>query len=152
MWRVDASGRAGDAVRGWSVNCDEGSLDVAEVAVCALSELPPGAVTAAEISGQRVCVANVHGEVFAVQDKCPHLFAPLSVGDLKGAHIVCPWHDSEFDMRTGRTKRWLPTGMWSVLHKLMPPPPGFIKAKIEPEEIRTFRTRVDGETVYVSDE
>lgn len=125
---------------------------MAEVAVCPVGELPPGSVTAAEIDGQRVCVANVHGEVFAVQDKCPHLFAPLSVGDLKGAHIVCPWHDSEFDMRTGRTKSWLPNGMWNVIHRLMPPPPGFIKSKIEPEQIRTFRTRVEGDTVYVSDE
>ena len=125
---------------------------MAEVAVCALSELPPGAVTAAEIDGRRVCVANVHGEVFAVQDKCPHLFAPLSVGDLKGAHIVCPWHDCEFDMRTGQTKKWLPNGMWNVIHKLMPPPPGPIKAKIEPDQIRTYRARVADDTVYVSDD
>ena len=125
---------------------------MAEVAVCALSELPPGSVTAAEIDGRRVCVANVHGEVFAVQDKCPHLFAPLSVGDLKGAHIVCPWHDCEFDMRTGQTKRWLPNGMWNVIHKLMPPPPGPIKAKIEPDQIQTFNTRVSEGTIYVSDD
>ena len=125
---------------------------MAEVAVCALSELPPGSVTAAEIDGRRVCVANVHGEVFAVQDKCPHLFAPLSVGELKGAHIVCPWHDCEFDMRTGQTKRWLPNGMWNVIHKLMPPPPGPIKAKIEPDQIQTFNTRVSDGMIYVSDD
>ena len=123
-----------------------------EVAVCDVSELPPGAVTAADIDGQRVCVANVHGEVFAVQDKCPHLFAPLSVGQLKGANIVCPWHDCEFDMRTGATKRWLPNGMWNLIHKLMPPPPAPIKAKIEPDHIRTFRTRIHAETIYVSDD
>lgn len=125
---------------------------MAEVAVCALSELPPGSVTAAEIDGRRVCVANVHGEVFAVQDKCPHLFAPLSVGELKGAHIVCPWHDSEFDMRTGRTKAWLPNGIWNLIHRLMPPPPGPIKAKIEPDQIQTYRTRIVDDTVYVSDD
>ena len=125
---------------------------MAEVTVCALSELPPGSVTAAEIDGRRVCVANVHGEVFAVQDKCPHLFAPLSVGELKGAHIVCPWHDCEFDMRTGQTKKWLPNGMWNVIHKLMPPPPGPIKAKIEPDQIQTFNTRVSDGTIYVSDD
>ena len=129
-----------------------GEPQVAEVAVCALSELPPGSVTAAEIEGQRVCVANVHGDVYAVQDKCPHLFAPLSVGALKGSHIVCPWHDSEFDMRSGRTKKWLPTGMWHTIHKLMPTPPGFIKRKIEPDQIRTYRTRVSNETVYISDD
>ena len=124
-----------------------------ETAVCPLSELPPGEVTAADLGdGTRVCVANVHGEIFAVQDKCPHLFAPLSVGELKNAHIVCPWHDSEFDMRTGQTKSWLPNGIWNMIHKLMPPPPPFIKNKIEPEYIQTFKTRVDDGTIYVSDE
>lgn len=125
---------------------------VSEVAVCTLSELRPGEVTAADLDGTRVCVANVHGEVFAVQDRCPHLFAPLSVGELKNAHIVCPWHDSEFDMRTGQTKSWLPNGLWNLVHKLMPPPPGFIKKKIEPESIQTFKTRVSDGTIYVSDE
>lgn len=123
-----------------------------ETAVCPLSELPPGEVTAADLDGTRVCVANVHGEVFAVQDKCPHLFAPLSVGELKNAHIVCPWHDSEFDMRTGQTKSWLPNGIWNMIHKLMPPPPPFIKNKIEPEYIETFKTRVDDGTIYISDD
>ncbi len=131
---------------------DREEAAVSETTVCPLSELPPGSVTAAEVDGVRVCVANVHGEVFAVQDKCPHLFAPLSVGDLKGAHIVCPWHDSEFDMRTGKTKSWLPTGMWNVIHKLLPTPPPFIKNKIEPEYIQTYKTRVADGTVYVSDE
>ena len=88
---------------------------MAEVDVCPVEELPPGTVAAAEIDGTRVCVANVHGEIYAVQDRCPHLLAPLSAGDLNGASIVCPWHDSEFDMRTGSTKSWLPQGIWNLI-------------------------------------
>jgi 3-phenylpropionate/trans-cinnamate dioxygenase ferredoxin subunit len=124
---------------------------VAEVEVCPLDELPPGAVTAAEIDGTRVCVANVHGEVFAVEDSCPHLFASLSAGELNGANIVCPWHGSEFDMRTGATKRWLPTGIWHMLHRAMPPLPPSLAAKLKPARIRTFRTRVADGVVRVAD-
>lgn len=123
-----------------------------EVDVCPLSDLPPGSVTAAEVDGQRVCVANVHGEVFAVQDRCPHLFAPLSAGELNGAHIVCPWHKTEFDMRTGATKKWLPEGIWNILDRMAPPLPPPLEAKLKPKQIRTFRTRVVDGTVRVSDD
>ena len=125
---------------------------MSETAVCPLSELLPGEVAAAEIDGERVCVANVHGEVFAVQDACPHLSAPLSVGELKGAHVVCPWHNSEFDMRSGRVKSWLPNGLWAILDKTMPPLPGFLEKKLKPDAIRTYRTRIADGTVYVSDD
>ncbi len=79
-----------------------------EADICALADLPPGSVTAGEVDGQRVCVANLDGELFAVQDRCPHLAAPLSVGHLDHSNIVCPWHDSEFDLRTGETKKVAP--------------------------------------------
>lgn len=126
---------------------------MAEIAVCKAAELPPGSVAAAEFEdGARACVANVHGEVFAVADKCPHLFAPLSAGDLNGAHIVCPWHDSEFDMRTGRTRKWLPTGVWNILEKTMPPLPGFLERKLKPDRIATYRARVADGTVYISND
>ena len=124
---------------------------MAEVEVCPLDELPPGAVTAAEIDGARACVANVHGEVFAVEDSCPHLFANLSAGELNGANIVCPWHGSEFDMRTGATKRWLPDGIWHLLSRTMPPLPSVLEAKLKPSRIRTFRARVVDGVVRVSD-
>lgn len=124
-----------------------------EIPVCELEQLPPGSVAAAEFdSGARACIANVHGEIFAVADKCPHLFAPLSVGDLNGANIVCPWHDSEFDMRTGRTKKWLPSGFWNVLEKTMPPLPPFLAKKLKPAQIPTYRTRIADGTIYVSDD
>ncbi len=125
---------------------------MAEIDVCPLAELPPGSVTAAEIDGKRVCVANVHGEVFAVRDRCPHLFAPLSAGELNGAHIVCPWHDSEFDMRSGETKRWLPNGIWNIIDKMAPPLPPPLEAKLKPQSIPTYRTRIVDGTIRVSDE
>ena len=125
---------------------------MAEVEVCALADLPPGSVTVAELDGTRVCVANVHGEVFAVQDRCPHLFANLSAGELRGASIVCPWHDSEFDMRTGSTKKWLPSGIWNFLDRTAPPLPPFLEQKLKPSKIRSFRTRVVDGAVRVSDD
>ncbi|MCZ6544420.1 MAG: Rieske 2Fe-2S domain-containing protein [Chloroflexi bacterium] len=125
---------------------------MSEVDVCPLADLPPGSVTAADVDGQRVCVANVHGEVFAVRDRCPHLFAPLSAGELNGSHIVCPWHDSEFDMRSGETRKWLPSGIWNMIDRFAPPLPPPLEAKLKPAQIRRFRTRIVDGTIRVSDD
>lgn len=50
----------------------------------------------------RIVLANVNNQVFAVQDRCPHLNAPLSNGKLEGARLTCPWHGWQIDVTTGR--------------------------------------------------
>jgi vanillate O-demethylase monooxygenase subunit len=37
------------------------------------------------------------GTAVAMQDECPHRFAPLSEGRLIGDHVQCPYHGLEFD-------------------------------------------------------
>lgn len=125
---------------------------MAENDLCALSDLPPGTVTVGEINGTRVCVANIHGEIFAVQDRCPHLLAPLSAGELNGSSIVCPWHKSEFDCRTGATKKWLPEGIWNIINRTSPPMPPQIESKLKPGRIRTFHTKIVNQRIVISDE
>jgi nitrite reductase/ring-hydroxylating ferredoxin subunit len=48
-----------------------------------------------------VALANVAGEVFAFEDRCPHLGAPLSRGEMRGRSLVCPWHGWTIDVPTG---------------------------------------------------
>ena len=62
------------------------------------ADLPPGAV-------RRVgdwAVGNRDGEYFAVSRRCRHQLADLSEGsvDADGC-LVCPWHQSRYDVRTG---------------------------------------------------
>ena len=37
------------------------------------------------------------GSIAAIQDMCPHRFAPLSAGKLRGDHIACRYHGLAFD-------------------------------------------------------
>jgi nitrite reductase/ring-hydroxylating ferredoxin subunit len=75
------------------------------------SELPPGTVTAAG----RWAVGNAGGERFAVTRRCRHLYADLSRGtiDSKGC-LVCPWHGSRYDVKTGRMVRG-PQGIFAKI-------------------------------------
>lgn len=38
-----------------------------------------------------------NGAVVAVLDRCPHRFAPLSLGERDGDNVVCPYHGLTFD-------------------------------------------------------
>ena len=63
--------------------------------------LKPGQMMRVDLEGQRLLLANVEGELFAVDDTCSHEDSSLYLGCLKGHHIKCSLHGSRFDLRTG---------------------------------------------------
>lgn len=72
------------------------------VRLCGLSEAPAvGKVTEAEVEGVEICLANVNGELSALDNICPHRQGPLGQGWLEGEAVVCPWHSWTFSMKTG---------------------------------------------------
>jgi nitrite reductase/ring-hydroxylating ferredoxin subunit len=82
-----------------------------EVEVGPASELTPGKVTGAG----RYAVGNSQGELFAVTRRCRHLFADLANGRIdKDGCLVCPWHASKYDVRTGRMVRG-PQGIFAKI-------------------------------------
>ena len=67
-----------------------------------VGEIPEGRVKVVEIGAQRLAIAHVGGEFFAVQDRCTHDEGPLGEGELFGNDIECPRHGARFDVRTGQ--------------------------------------------------
>lgn len=65
------------------------------------SDLNPGEMKAVTVGGTDVVVANVDGSYCAFGGICPHEDAPLAEGDLDGDVVTCPWHFTEFNVRTG---------------------------------------------------
>lgn len=49
-----------------------------------------------ELLGQRLVIANLNGEIVAMDDRCPHRFAALSKGRVNGATLQCSYHGWQF--------------------------------------------------------
>lgn len=72
------------------------------VRICAAAEAPEdGKVIEADAKGVAVCLANVNGELRALDNWCPHRRGPLGAGWVEGNAVVCPWHAWAFDTVTG---------------------------------------------------
>lgn len=74
---------------GWAPVCDE-------------DELKDGETLRVKSDGNIIAVARQGGEVYAFQEFCTHRYGPLSEGKLQDRQVICPWHRSCFDIRTGR--------------------------------------------------
>ncbi len=97
------------------------------VTIFKTSQIPDGAVAAADVRGMRIAVANVGGTYYAFDDACTHEQCSLTDdGDLAGTTITCTCHNSEFDVRTGKVL---------AAPALLP--------------VKVYRTRIDGDALQV---
>ena len=78
-----------------------------------LADLPPGALRRVSFGDLDVLLAHTAKGVCAVDDRCPHMAAPLSIGSLDGCVVACPLHAGRFDLETGEPVQ-MPTtgGLW----------------------------------------
>jgi nitrite reductase/ring-hydroxylating ferredoxin subunit len=90
------------------------------------TDVPPNGMVVVDVSGGRIAVANVQGVYYAFDDECTHEQCSLAEGDLAGTTVTCMCHGAEFDIRSGAV--------------LAPP-------AVEP--IRVYRTRIEGDSLYI---
>ncbi len=60
-----------------------------------------GELRGVEVGGEAIVVGRVDGELYAIGGICTHRHARLEDGELDGAVVMCPLHNSGFDIRTG---------------------------------------------------
>lgn len=49
------------------------------------------------LMGEKIVIARLGGEAVAMQDRCPHKGAALSLGQVVGCNLECPYHGWQFD-------------------------------------------------------
>lgn len=82
-------------------------------------DIADGGRTIVDVAGRQIGIYRLGNEYFAFLNRCPHLGGPLCKGGVvseisatePGAvrgnpsrvFVTCPWHNWEFDIRTGRS-------------------------------------------------
>jgi nitrite reductase/ring-hydroxylating ferredoxin subunit len=89
-WRVDA--------------LSPDALDQPEVEVGTADELDVDQMKLLRVGSYRIVLARVEDGYVAFDDRCTHKGGPLSDGVMACGTVQCPWHGSQFDVRTGRVK------------------------------------------------
>jgi nitrite reductase/ring-hydroxylating ferredoxin subunit len=78
------------------------SNDDSYVEVAKVDEIPSGKMKHVEFNGKEIMIANLDGKFYALNDRCSHTNAPLSMGNIQGTIITCPMHGARFDITTGK--------------------------------------------------
>ena len=64
-------------------------------------DLQEGTMKLVRVEGSPVLLIKQSGQIFAIDNRCPHMGCSFSDGALDGLVIVCPCHDWRFDLKTG---------------------------------------------------
>lgn len=76
---------------------------MAFVEVAKLWEMARGGIKGVKAGGNDIVLCNCDdGKVYAVSRTCTHVGGPLDEGTLEGYILTCPWHHSQFDVRSGK--------------------------------------------------
>jgi len=116
-----------------------GAAAAAFEATLRADELAPGEMRRVTFGDLDVLLAHTSNGIVAIDDRCPHMAAPLSLGELDGCLVACPLHSGQFDLATGNPTRMPTTGgldadgsyhpTWSPPGKEPKPDPPGIKAE-----------------------
>ena len=67
-----------------------------------LDKLPEGGARVFRSGGDQVAIFRLAGgQLYAVDNRCPHEGNPLIQGTCKGEILTCTWHNYKFDLRDG---------------------------------------------------
>lgn len=69
--------------------------------VAAVDELGEGQMKLLHVNKKRIVLGHAAEGFMAFDDRCTHRGASLADGTLVGCTVACPWHGSQFDVRSG---------------------------------------------------
>jgi nitrite reductase/ring-hydroxylating ferredoxin subunit len=114
--------------------------------VAELASLEPGKGFCVRARDVNLILVKTASGVHALENKCPHLGLPMGRGKVEGEELVCPFHGSRFDVRTGENTDWVSAvagvriPAWSS---------ALLSFGKKPQPARTFPVSVEGQDVYV---
>ncbi len=125
------------------------------VEVAKTSEIERGKMKRVEVQGVDILIANVDGRYYALDDRCGHMNAMLSMGTLTGNIVTCPFHFAEFDVTTGKRTKDPHEESFENLEKLPEEMQKFLiyaKKLVDPVksyDIQTHEVRVEENRIFI---
>jgi nitrite reductase/ring-hydroxylating ferredoxin subunit len=90
-------------VDAWNMAVDDHSSDAEYVAVADLDEVRQEGPLVVGEQGRTIALFHHEGEVFAVDNRCPHMGFPLKEGTVEEGVLTCHWHHARFELSGGDT-------------------------------------------------
>jgi nitrite reductase/ring-hydroxylating ferredoxin subunit len=72
------------------------------IKVAETQDVLPGIGKVVRVEGRSITLFNVAGN-FHIDNACSHDGGPLVEGELCGEVITCPWHNAQFNVKTGES-------------------------------------------------
>jgi nitrite reductase/ring-hydroxylating ferredoxin subunit len=131
--------------------------------VAALDDLPPGTMRRVTRGDLDLLIVNTEQGICAIDDRCPHMSAPLSLGALDGCVVACPLHRGRFDLASGDVVQFPTTGgldaegghhpPWTPDDSATRPEPTDLKARARAatrvRRLRYYPVRISGSAIEV---
>ena len=67
-----------------------------------VNEISNGQMKHTEINGKEIVIANLDGKFYAFAERCGHMNARLSRGNINQNIVTCPFHAAKFDITSGK--------------------------------------------------
>jgi len=87
-----------------------GTRDAEFEAVARVQDVPAGTLLRVTRGDLDLLIAHTPAGLCAIDDRCPHMSAPLSLGTLEDCVVGCPLHRGKFDLSSGAVVQFPTTG------------------------------------------
>lgn len=79
-----------------------------------LHQLYDGYKKAFKLRGVELLLIQEDGRVYLLENRCPHMDAPLTFATMQGGYIRCPMHGISFDIKTGAASPQTPSAVGAI--------------------------------------
>lgn len=88
--------------------------------LASIDDIADGAMLRVDVGDRRLCLINISGTIYVLDDRCSHADFSLSEGmlDVAAKEVECPKHGALFDVTTGEARclpATRPVGTYNVI-------------------------------------
>ena len=120
-----------------------------------VGEISNGQMKHVEINGKEIVIANLNGKFYAFAERCGHMNARLSRGNINQNVVTCPFHAAKFDITSGKK---IGEPVLEIPPGMEPLPPSWQKymetvgqemSYIKTYDQETYEVKVEGNSIKI---